>query len=318
MAGALGAIDAGTGLGHKLRVLFRERRGGKLQQNVVLDPLLEMADGEQDALWLAAVGVGLLIASGECFLLLFWLELRQEQRVAHADLVLGKGFGHCRGKLCEAGAGSNVCGRFAALGRDLLHCVIKVQERNVAVRLVQRVNIAPLQVFNDAGFECLRVGEFHDAHGNGIESGQLRRTVAPRPGYDLVAVTLGPNQQGREHALGSDGLCQFVERRFVKCAARVGWLIPVRLRIGRLRYSDCISTVVVMWNTPIQVVEREWESGRALSAPAQNCGPSWPLRTVPLLPPSSGRMARRMVEAVRWMTSRLSARSVALPAYIWM
>ena len=92
----------------------------------------------------------------------------------------------------------------------------------------------------------------------------------------------------------------------------------VRLRIGRLRYSDCISTVVVMGNSPIQVVEREWESGRVPSAPAQNLGLSWPLRTVPLLAVSSGRMARRMVEAVRWMTSRLSARSVALPAYIWM
>ena len=104
VAGALGAIDAGTGLGHKLRVLFRERRGGKLQQNVVLNPLLEMADGEQDALGLAAVRVRFLIAGGECFLLLFGLKLRQQKRVAHADLVLGEGFGDCRGKLVRGWA----------------------------------------------------------------------------------------------------------------------------------------------------------------------------------------------------------------------
>ena len=85
------------------------------------------------------------------------------------------------------------------------------------------MNFAPLQVFNDAGFEGLRIGEFHDAHGDGIESGKLRRAVAPRPGYDLVAVAFGPNQERRKHALGSDGLGQFVERRFVKRAARVGW-----------------------------------------------------------------------------------------------
>ena len=111
----------------------------------------------------------------------------------------------------KAGAGSDVCRILAALGRDLLHGVIEVQERDVAGCLVQRMHIAPLQVLNDAGFEGLRVGEFHDAHGNGIESGQLRRAVAPRPGYDLVAVALGPNQEGREHALTANRICEFVE-----------------------------------------------------------------------------------------------------------
>ena len=163
-----------------------------------------MADGEQDALRLAAVGVGFLIASGECFLLLFGLQLRQQKSVTHADLVLGEGFGHGGGKLCESGAGRHVCRRLAALGRNLLHGVVEVQERDIAVRLVQRVNIAPLQVLNDAGFEGLRIGEFHDAHRNGIESGQLRRAVAPRPGHDLITVAFGPNEQRREHALSCE------------------------------------------------------------------------------------------------------------------
>ena len=47
----------------------------------------------------------LLIASGECFLLLFGLEFRQQERVAHADLVFGEGFDHCRGKLVQGGRG---------------------------------------------------------------------------------------------------------------------------------------------------------------------------------------------------------------------
>jgi hypothetical protein len=50
VAGALRAIDTRAGLGHKRGVFFRERRGGKLQQNVVLNPLLQVANGKQDAL----------------------------------------------------------------------------------------------------------------------------------------------------------------------------------------------------------------------------------------------------------------------------
>jgi len=73
VAGALGAIEASSGLGHKRGVLFRERRGSKLQQNVVLNPLLQMPNREQHALGRAAVGVLLLIASGEGFLLLHGL-----------------------------------------------------------------------------------------------------------------------------------------------------------------------------------------------------------------------------------------------------
>ena len=142
--------------------------------------------------------------------------------MAHADLVLGEGFGHCRGKLRKAGAGGHVCRRLSALGPDLLHGVVKVQERDIAGRLVQRMNVAPLQVLNDAGFEGLRVGQFHDAHRNGIESGELRRAVAPRPGYDFVAVAFGPNQERRKHALSSNGLGEFVVAPYrQRCGA--GW-----------------------------------------------------------------------------------------------
>jgi hypothetical protein len=85
------------------------------------------------------------------------------------------------------------------------------------------MHVAPLQVFNDADFDRLCIGEFHDAHGDVFEFGQLRRAVAPRPGHDLIGVLAdGPHKQGREHSLCADGLGQLVERRFLEAAARVG------------------------------------------------------------------------------------------------
>ena len=77
VAGALRAIDTRSSFGYKRGVFFRERRGGKLQQNVVLNPLLQVANRKQDTLGLAAVGVLLLIASGECFFLLRRLKFGQ-------------------------------------------------------------------------------------------------------------------------------------------------------------------------------------------------------------------------------------------------
>jgi len=45
VAGAPRALDARARLWHKLRILFREWRGCKLQENVVLNPLLKVAQG---------------------------------------------------------------------------------------------------------------------------------------------------------------------------------------------------------------------------------------------------------------------------------
>jgi len=44
VSGALGAFDTRTGFGHKRSILFREGSVGEFQQNVMLDPLLQMAD----------------------------------------------------------------------------------------------------------------------------------------------------------------------------------------------------------------------------------------------------------------------------------
>ena len=68
--GAFGAVMAGTRLGHKRCILFRERRGGKFQKDIMLDPFAQMANGKQNALRLAAARIALLPASGQRFLLL--------------------------------------------------------------------------------------------------------------------------------------------------------------------------------------------------------------------------------------------------------
>jgi len=70
------------------------------------------------------------------------------------------------------------------------------------------MHVAPLQVFDDANFDRLSIGEFHDAHRDIFESGQLRRAVAPRPGDDFIGVLVDrPDKQGREYALRADAVC---------------------------------------------------------------------------------------------------------------
>ena len=100
--GAFRAVMAGTCLGHKRCILFREGRGGKLQENVMLDPFPQMAHGQQDVLRLAAARVALLPASGQRFLLLLGLQFRQEQCMAQANFVFGKCFDRCGGEFGQA------------------------------------------------------------------------------------------------------------------------------------------------------------------------------------------------------------------------
>lgn len=85
---------------------------------------------------IAAVDIALLIASGERFLLLVGLQLRQQERVAHADFVLGESLGDSRGKFRKAGAGDDVGSSLSHFRGDLLRRVIKVQQGDKPVRLV--------------------------------------------------------------------------------------------------------------------------------------------------------------------------------------
>jgi hypothetical protein len=71
----------------------------------VLDPFPQMTYREQDAFWLAAAArVALLPAGRQRFFLLLGLQLRQQERVTHADFIFGKGFDRCGNKLGQAKA----------------------------------------------------------------------------------------------------------------------------------------------------------------------------------------------------------------------
>jgi hypothetical protein len=79
VSGTLGAIDATPGGGNKLRVPFVERSLFQEQENIVLNPLLQVPNRKQDALGLGSGSAPLLAeAIGECRFLLRWLQFGEE------------------------------------------------------------------------------------------------------------------------------------------------------------------------------------------------------------------------------------------------
>ena len=71
VSGALGAIATASGGGDKLRVAFVERRLFQEQKDVMLNPLLQVPNREQDSLGFASGSVPLLPeAIGHCLFLL--------------------------------------------------------------------------------------------------------------------------------------------------------------------------------------------------------------------------------------------------------
>ena len=79
MSGSLWALDAASGGGDKLRVAFVERRLFQEQEDVMLYPLLQVPNREQDAFCLCSGSVPLLAeAIGKCLFLLRWLQFGEE------------------------------------------------------------------------------------------------------------------------------------------------------------------------------------------------------------------------------------------------
>jgi hypothetical protein len=72
---ALGALDAASGGGDKLRVAFVEWCLFQEQEDVMLNPLLQVPNREQDAFRLGSGSVPLFAeAISECLFLLRWLQ----------------------------------------------------------------------------------------------------------------------------------------------------------------------------------------------------------------------------------------------------
>jgi len=87
----LRAISATPSDGYKLRIPLVERRILEDEQDVRRNPEMQTANGKQYAFGLLSTRAPILFeASGECLFLLGWLELRQQEGMAYADLVAVK------------------------------------------------------------------------------------------------------------------------------------------------------------------------------------------------------------------------------------
>jgi len=79
----------------------------------------------------------------------------------------------------------------ARLGGDLLDGIfrlVKVEQGAESLRLLQRVNVAALQIFNQLRFKGLGIGQMNDADRHSLGLGNERGAVAARSGNDLEAM----------------------------------------------------------------------------------------------------------------------------------
>ena len=148
-----GAVHAAPGDGDKMGVLLVERRLLEYEQDVLLDLRLQVADGKEDAFRLAVACCAPFLTETrlESFFLLVHRQLRQQQRMADADLLAIELVYNHLGKLGQLQAGSDVGGWFPDLGRDLLDAVLRflqVEKPFEASRLFQRMHVAALKVFD--------------------------------------------------------------------------------------------------------------------------------------------------------------------------
>ena len=179
-----------------------------------------------------------------------------------------------------------------------------------------------MQVFDQLRLQCFGIGEVDDADGNGCSLGHLRGAITPRSGDDLEALLgEGPNKQGRENSLGADALGKLLEGGILEDAARVGGGLgeDVRGEGCGIRWRSAVFMAALLERLGV----RGRLSGRHEAARPMKSGLAGlrQFRRSSLLVVASAAgvsSAERMTAEVFWMTSRLSARSAALPWYRWM
>ena len=122
MACPLGAIDATTRDGHEMRVALVERSILEEEQDVLLNPELQAPDGQQNPLRLAVARCTPVFTetSRECLFLLVGWQLRQQERMADADLIAIERFDRSRNEVNQFEPRGNEGGLFARLRGDLL------------------------------------------------------------------------------------------------------------------------------------------------------------------------------------------------------
>jgi hypothetical protein len=222
----LGAIEATARRWHKLRVTLVERREFQDKEDVRLYPEMEATDGEKDAFGLLPARAPILFeASGERLFLLCGLELRQQERMADANLLAVESVHDVLRQFGQAEALHHIHRTLARLRGKLLDAVlwlIQVEKRTEALRLFQRVNVAALEVFDQLRLQRFGIGEMPDADGDSGSLGHPRGAVTPCAEDDLEAALIqGTNEQWRENALAADALGQLFQGIVLEGTARV-------------------------------------------------------------------------------------------------
>jgi hypothetical protein len=148
----LGAIDTASSEGHKMCVPFVEGTVFEEEQDVLLNPELQVPYWKQDTLGLAVARPTPVFAeaSRERLFLLVGRQLRQQERMTDANFVSVEGFDRNRDEVNQLQPGGNEGRRLPCFGRDLLDGVgrlLQIEKRLEAVRLLHWVNVGTNQVF---------------------------------------------------------------------------------------------------------------------------------------------------------------------------
>ena len=115
---------------------------------------------------------------------------------------------------------------FAASGGDRrrrVGGVFQLQQGTEAERLLQRMNVLALQIFNALRFDGGGIGQCDHAHRDGIEGGEFGGTQAPCSCDHFVFALLQlAHQKGRENALALEAGGKFLQPFFAETAAGIG------------------------------------------------------------------------------------------------
>ncbi len=212
---------------HKLRIPLVERGEFQDKENVRLNPELQAADGEKNGFRLLPSRAPILFeASGKCLFLLVGLELRQQERMADADLFAVKRIHDVLRKLGQFQPSGHMRRALTRLRADLLNAVLRlfqVQQSAEPGCFFHRVNVGTLKIFNELGLDHFCVGHILDANGHGVYLGNMRRAIPPRPEDNLEALLCeGANQQRRQYPMHLNGLRQFMQSVVLEAATWVG------------------------------------------------------------------------------------------------
>jgi hypothetical protein len=148
----LWAIEATSRRCNKLRIALVERREFKDEKNVRLNPEVKAPHWKQDALrFLPARAPILFEASRESLFLLGWLELRQQERMADADLLAVERIYDCLRKFDQTQPRGHIHRTLARLRGNLFDAVLRLlqfEEGAEAVSFFHRMYVTTLEVFN--------------------------------------------------------------------------------------------------------------------------------------------------------------------------